>query len=102
MPVCGPTCSLCGIILSVWGVIQLGLMGVFFYIHSFAFADDIGVELKMPEVKNATTAKKAIDQFNDDVDRVYSQSAYNCWIAAAIYLVLLLFSVQQFRANMRK
>lgn len=41
MPCCGPKLSLCGIILSTWGVIQLGLMGVFYITGSVALAEDI-------------------------------------------------------------
>ena len=36
MPVCGPKLSLCGVVLSAWGIIQLSLMGVFFYIKALS------------------------------------------------------------------
>ncbi|KAI4468472.1 zinc finger c2h2 superfamily [Holotrichia oblita] len=41
MAVCGPKLSLCGLILSVWGILQLTLMGVFYYIRSVALAEDV-------------------------------------------------------------
>ncbi|CAI9552057.1 unnamed protein product [Staurois parvus] len=31
---CGPKLAACGIVLSVWGVIMLVLLGIFFNIHS--------------------------------------------------------------------
>jgi ribonuclease kappa len=43
MKFCGPILSKCCLMVSVWGIIQLGLMGVFFYIHSLTFIEDIPV-----------------------------------------------------------
>ncbi|EFA09039.1 Ribonuclease kappa-like Protein [Tribolium castaneum] len=93
MAVCGPKLSLCCAVLSVWGIIQLGLMGVFFYIHSLAFADDLPAEFD--------EKKDTIETFYDKVDTAYTQVAYNVWIAAGLYVIVLAISVQQFRANMR-
>lgn len=97
MPVCGPSLSICGLLLSVWGIIQLGLMGVFFYIHSVAFQEDIVAELD-DDIEDPT---ERIEVFYKKVDDAFTQSAINCWIAAALYVILLLISAQQFRANMR-
>ena len=44
MPVCGPKLSLCCTILSVWGIFQLTLMGIFFHINSVALIEDIHLE----------------------------------------------------------
>ncbi|RZC35676.1 hypothetical protein BDFB_009452 [Asbolus verrucosus] len=95
MAVCGPKLSMCCMMLSVWGVLQLGLMGVFYYIHAVSLAEDVPAEL--PE--EPTPAD--IEQFYKDLDAGYSQLAYNCWIAAGMYVAVLLISVQQFRANAR-
>jgi len=91
MPICGPKLSLCGLILSVWGIIQLVLMGVFYYIHSVALIEDLPIEehYHSPE------------EFYAAADRAYAQNAYNCWIAACIYVGTLLFSAHQFYANSR-
>ena len=35
MPFCGPKLSLCGVVLSAWGIVQLSLMGIFFYIRRY-------------------------------------------------------------------
>ncbi|XP_044252533.1 ribonuclease kappa-B-like [Tribolium madens] len=93
MAVCGTKLSLCCAVLSVWGIVQLGLMGVFFYIHSLAFVEDLPVGFG---------EKDTIEGFYDKVDTAYTQVAYNVWIAAGLYAIVLAISVQQFRANLRK
>ena len=35
MAICGPKLSLCGVVLSIWGIVQLSIMGVFFYINRY-------------------------------------------------------------------
>ncbi|KAJ8957664.1 hypothetical protein NQ318_017556 [Aromia moschata] len=91
MPVCGPSCALCGLVLSVWGVIQLSLMGVFYYIGAVALAEDI------PEPDTSLP----LTEFYAELDKGYQQNAYNCWIAALLYLITLAFSAHQFWANNR-
>lgn len=91
MKICGPKLSLCGMVISVWGIIQLSLMGLFFYNHSVALIED----LPLAEHYN-TTAK-----FYEDADKAYAQNAYNCWVATVLYILTLLLSVQQFRAHSR-
>ncbi|XP_021951530.1 ribonuclease kappa [Folsomia candida] len=90
MAVCGPKLSLCCLLLSVWGVIQLGLMGIFFYVKSVALVEDLELGEYGPH---------EYQQFYADVDQAYSQSAYNCWIAACLYIGTFLFSAQQFYSN---
>ncbi|EFN66494.1 Ribonuclease kappa [Camponotus floridanus] len=92
MKICGPKYALCGLILSVWGIFQLLLMGVFFYVRSVALVED----LPLGE-GNFTT----LENFYDVVDRGYTQNAYNCWIAACIYVLTFLFSGHQFYLNSR-
>lgn len=91
MALCGPRLSLCGLILSVWGIIQLTLMGLFYYIHSVALVEDLPLE---PHYKTPT-------EFYAAADAAYSQNAFNCWIAACIYVLTLVVSAQQFYANQR-
>ena len=45
MPFCGPKLSLCGVVLSAWGIVQLSLMGIFFYIRSVALIEDLPLEV---------------------------------------------------------
>lgn len=91
MPVCGPKLSLCGVVLSAWGIVQLSLMGIFFYTKSVALIEDIPLKEKYDSHEELMT----------DMDNGYQQNAMNCWIAALLYLVTLCFSVQQFWMNNR-
>ncbi|XP_022902319.1 ribonuclease kappa-B [Onthophagus taurus] len=91
MPVCGPKLSLCGLILSVWGIVQLTLMGIFYYTHSVALAEDL------PLGHDFETA----DDFYTAANTAYAQNAYNCWIAACIYLITLAVAGHQFWMNSR-
>ncbi|XP_063241444.1 ribonuclease kappa-like [Bacillus rossius redtenbacheri] len=93
MRICGPKLSLCGLIISVWGVIQLVLMGIFYYVRSVALAEDLpGLEEEHFHTINDFYAK---------ADLGYTQNAYNCWIAACLYVLTLLLSAHQFYVNSR-
>ncbi|XP_037952430.1 ribonuclease kappa-like [Teleopsis dalmanni] len=63
MKICGPKLSLCGLIISVWGIIQLVLMGLFFYIHSVALIEDLPLEEEY----------KTLEEFYDAANTAYSQ-----------------------------
>ncbi|XP_023329277.1 ribonuclease kappa-B [Eurytemora carolleeae] len=91
MPLCGPKLSLCGVVISAWGILQLSLMGVFFYIHSVALIEDIPLEEEYTD----------LSELRKEMESGYNQNALNCWIAALLYLVTLCFSVQQFWMNNR-
>ena len=75
MPLCGPKLSLCGVVLSIWGIIQLSIMGVFFYINSVALIEDINLE----------ESYESMDRLRTDMDKGYQQNALNCWIAGNHY-----------------
>nr|CAD7199182.1 unnamed protein product [Timema douglasi] len=67
MKICGPKLSLCGLIISVWGIFQLILMGIFYYVKSVALAEDLpGLE------ENFKTA----DEFYAKADIGYTQVKY--------------------------
>jgi len=66
------------------------LMGIFFYAKSVALVEDLALQ----ENYNGN-----YEQFYADVDQAYGQNAYNCWIAACLYIVTLLVSAQQFYSN---
>ncbi|XP_037069885.1 ribonuclease kappa-B-like [Pollicipes pollicipes] len=89
MALCGPKLSLCGLIVSVWGIIQLSIMGGLFMWNSVGLIEDLGLE------EHYDTA----EELYSDADKAYKNIAYNCWIAAAIYLVTMVVSVQQFYVN---
>lgn len=91
MAICGPKLSLCGLIISAWGIIQLALMGVFYYIEAVALAEDI------PEIEEY----HSLEDFYSQMSNGYQQNAYNCWIAALLYLITLVVSAHQFWLNNR-
>ncbi|XP_076257840.1 ribonuclease kappa-B-like [Rhynchophorus ferrugineus] len=91
MACCGPKLSLCGLIISVWGIVQLALMGVFYYIEAVALAEDL------PEIHEYQN----ITDFYSKMTMGYQQNAYNCWIAALLYLITLVVSAHQFWLNNR-
>ncbi|XP_049877140.1 ribonuclease kappa-like [Pectinophora gossypiella] len=88
---CGPKLSLCGLVLSVWGIIQLTLMGVFYYIKAVALLEDLPLE----------EGHHTIEEFIGQVEAGYTQNAYNCWIAALLYVITLVVSGHQFWLNNR-
>ncbi|CAB3231724.1 unnamed protein product [Arctia plantaginis] len=88
---CGPKLSLCGLVLSVWGIIQLTLMGVFYQIRSVALLEDLPLG----------EHHESITDFLQDVEVGYTTNAYNCWIAALLYVITLVISGHQFWMNNR-
>ena len=57
MIVCGKKMSICCSIMSVWGILQLTLMGVWLYSHSVAFAEDLEIHLEPNESLNSFFTK---------------------------------------------
>ncbi|ESO91552.1 hypothetical protein LOTGIDRAFT_233363 [Lottia gigantea] len=86
-PICGPKLSAYCSILSVWGIVMLGLLGLFFQIRSPTLIEDIPLE------NWNGTYSEAVEKFE--------QTAMNCWIAAGIYVVLFIFSFVQQRMHSR-
>jgi len=76
-PLCGPVLSAFCMIMSVWGVIFLGLLGVFFYIEAVTLFPD----LHFDETKVYSSA---------EAHQKYADKATQCWIAAGLYLVTLI------------
>lgn len=90
--ICGPKLATCGIVISIWGVIMLAMLGIFFRTHSAMLIEDVPL-----------TEEDLID--TDPLQKIYSiynQVAYNCFIAAAIYVVVGVFSFCQIKLNKRK
>ncbi|CAL1548188.1 unnamed protein product [Lymnaea stagnalis] len=91
-PCLGPKCSIYYMIISIWGIIMLALMGVFFQIRSIALFEDVSVSESDWEKANFT---------RDYVKEKYEDNAINCWIAAGIYVLLFIFAFIQQRMNSR-
>ncbi|XP_078343796.1 ribonuclease kappa-B-like isoform X2 [Oculina patagonica] len=79
--ICGPKLANCCFLLSLWGVLMLLLLGVFFSTRSVALIED--VPSGMDETKG------------------YKSSAKNCFIAAGIYGVTMLLAAHQKWVNSR-
>lgn len=71
---------------------MLAMLGIFFRTHSAMLIEDVPL-----------TEEDLID--TDPLQKIYSiynQVAYNCFIAAAIYVVVGVFSFCQIKLNKRK
>jgi len=80
--VCGPKLSNCCFIISIWGIIMLVLLGIFFKVKSVALIEDV-------PFKKVTTLGKT-KEIPD-----YSGTSTNCFIAAGVYGVTFIISAYQ-------
>ena len=92
MVVCGPKASTVGLILSIWGILQLAVTGLLLHQRSVAFVHDLDLN---------DAAFNSPGDLSTELDNKYQQGALNCWIAALLYLVTLCVSIQQFWMNNR-
>ncbi|CAG2102133.1 unnamed protein product [Medioppia subpectinata] len=87
-PICGPKLSICCSLLSIWGIIMLVIMGGLLKMKSIAFAEDLLEEYTSAPLKD-------MDEFLKAADEKYENAAVSTWIAAAIYVATLAFSLFQ-------
>ncbi|CAB0007673.1 unnamed protein product [Nesidiocoris tenuis] len=66
-------------------------MGLFYYMNSVALLEDLPLEEEYTDPK----------KFYADAENGYSMNAYNCWIAACLYIFTFLFCSHQFYMNNR-
>ena len=92
IPICGPKCSMCCLLLSVWGVVMLVLMGIFLKVRSPAFVEDLPI--KMADWEESGYSPKYIEN-------MYDQVAINCFIAAGLYGGTLVISAVMWKVNQR-
>jgi len=90
--VCGYKTSICGVLLSLWGIVQLLFMGVLFYIESPAFIEDLPIE----------ESYESLDAYMADVHRGFKANAFNCLIGACLYIVTLGVSTWQLYENQKR
>ncbi|KAG7157966.1 Ribonuclease kappa-B-like 1 [Homarus americanus] len=91
MAFCGYKLSLCVLIISVWGLFQLLIMGVFFYTENASFLEDLPIDGTFENTKN----------YMDLVRRGFKTNAFNCFIAACLYIATLGVSAWQFYLNQK-
>ncbi|XP_076450574.1 ribonuclease kappa-like [Babylonia areolata] len=89
-PIWGTSCSRYYMVISIWGIVMLALLGIFFWVRSPALFEDVPL------------GDWEANHFSKDYAKTkYEQNAINCWIAAAIYVVLFIFSFVQYKMNNR-
>jgi len=92
MVVCGPKASTVGLILSIWGILQLAVTGLLLHQRSVAFVQDLDLN---------DAAFNSPSELSTELDNKFQAGALNCWIAALMYVATLCVSVQQFWMNER-
>ncbi|KAF0022880.1 hypothetical protein F2P81_024861 [Scophthalmus maximus] len=123
---CGPKMAACGIVISLWGVIMLAMLGIFFTSKSAVLIED--VPFTEDDIRNDQTSNVNHDRLRDDhvsgagltrsckhrllllrsknppqnVYALYNQVGINCFIAAAIYVAVGAVSLCQVRLNKRQ
>ncbi|KAE9551191.1 hypothetical protein FO519_005604 [Halicephalobus sp. NKZ332] len=85
-PICGPTLSTFCMIISVWGVVFLGLLGLFFSMKAVTLFPDLHLE---------ESSKFDVHE----VEERYVAKATQCWIAAGLYAVTFIGVWLQNRYN---
>ncbi|VDL72100.1 unnamed protein product [Nippostrongylus brasiliensis] len=91
-PLLGPKASAFCMVMSVWGIIFLGLLGVFFYLQAVTLFPDLHFS---EESKEGGHAAPTIE----DIETKYSEKATQCWIAAGLYGVTLILVFWQNKYN---
>ena len=94
--ICGPKLAIFGVVLSVWGIIQLSVMAIAFSQNSIAFVEDL------PESAFENCTQKTPCDYGETVDimkTAYLQQARNCGMAVALYIVTLLVCLHQYWLN---
>ncbi|MFH4976955.1 hypothetical protein AB6A40_003664 [Gnathostoma spinigerum] len=92
-PLCGPKLSAFCMVMSVWGVIFLGMLGVFFYVQAVSLFPDLPLE---PE-KNEDGSPRPLS--TTLIEDKYAEKATQCWVAAGMYLVTLIVVFWQNKFN---
>ncbi|CAJ0952353.1 unnamed protein product, partial [Mesorhabditis belari] len=87
-PLCGPIGSAFCMVMSAWGVIFLGLLGVFFYLQAVTLFPDLHFHIE-----------KAGDFPVGKIGDAYGEKATQCWIAAGMYAVTLVLVFWQNKYN---
>ena len=66
MVICGPKASTFGLVLSIWGILQLAVTGLLFYYKSVAFIEDL-------KISESAFEKYSIQELRNEVDYKYQQ-----------------------------
>ena len=88
--VCGPRLAIFGIVISVWGIIQLSAMGLACLNKSVAFIGDLTFE------ENNKTSAESV---KDVIKNQFTIVSKNCGVAVALYILTLIVAVHQMWVN---
>ncbi|CAI5448796.1 unnamed protein product [Caenorhabditis angaria] len=95
-PFLGPKMSAFIMVMSVWGIIFLGILGCSFWNQAITLFPDLEFE-KCENRKE--TCEEYLVQTIDEIEDKYNRKAYQCWGAAGLYLVTLIVVYWQNRYN---
>lgn len=87
---CGVKRSVLCTLVSTWGIIMLGLMGLFLSAKSIAFIEDIEIDEKHET--------ETIEKFYQNIDRKYEIAAGNCYLALLMYGITFVVSAYHWSA----
>ncbi|CAI5449455.1 unnamed protein product [Caenorhabditis angaria] len=76
----GPFCTGIFLFLAIWGAIFMGVLGGLYYNNSVGLFEDLPAEDSKLETKDWATVRVPA------IEKLYQQNAYNCWVAAAVYI----------------
>uniref|UniRef100_A0AC34QVA6 Ribonuclease kappa n=1 Tax=Panagrolaimus sp. JU765 TaxID=591449 RepID=A0AC34QVA6_9BILA len=89
-PLCGPKLSAFCMMISIWGVLFLGLLGIFFYSQAVTLFPELPFRERDEKEFSASV-----------VEQKYSEKAIQCWIASGMYLVTLILVFWQNKYNQK-
>uniref|UniRef100_A0AAF5DPY3 Uncharacterized protein n=1 Tax=Strongyloides stercoralis TaxID=6248 RepID=A0AAF5DPY3_STRER len=89
-PLCGPKLSTFLMLISAWGVVFLGILGVFFYTQAVTL---------FPDLHFSEEGGVSEGPSDTDIEVKYSEKATQCWIAAGMYVVTFIVVVWQNKYN---
>lgn len=86
--ICGVKRSIFCTLVSTWGIIMLGIMGLLLSYKSIAFVEDVEVEEFTPHINESS-----ISAFYREQDDKYEEAAKTCYLATLMYAVTFLISL---------
>ncbi|KAH8401712.1 hypothetical protein KR009_007499 [Drosophila setifemur] len=85
-------CCTCCLFISVWGVLMLNILGIFFYVKSLGLMGDL------PMPKEFTT----VADFKAVVDEQFEMVAIRCFVTAFIYLLFVFLAIYLIRRERKR
>ncbi|EDV26948.1 Ribonuclease kappa-B [Trichoplax sp. H2] len=100
---CGPKCSNCCFVLSIWGIVMLIILGIFFQTRAVTVSEDVDEDGWDQTATSQSYPKISRISCSNDCNSVERPSPQhkNCYIAAGMYGFTLLISIWQKYENSR-